>query len=105
MTSPPRERGKISEGEVDTAKFYGYATLDFIADLTFVKSFYGLEGDNEHSWILSFFRAANFGSVRNSLSCYHSIDKIFGWIFLRLVAKDRARSWKTATDKICVDCR
>ncbi len=30
-------------------KFYEYATLNIIVDLTFEKSFYGLEGDNEHS--------------------------------------------------------
>lgn len=82
------------------AKFYGYATLDIIADLTFGESFYGLEGDNEHSWILGFFLGAKFGSVRNSLSRYHPIDKIFGWIFLRLTAKNRATSWRVATDKI-----
>ena len=100
MTRLHRERGKNPGGKVDMAKFYGYATLDIIADLTFGESFYGLEGDNEHSWILGFFLGAKFGSVRNSLSRYHPIDKIFGWIFLRLTAKNRATSWKTATDKI-----
>lgn len=100
MTRLHRERGKNPGGKVDMAKFYGYATLDIIADLTFGESFYGLEGDNEHSWILGFFLGAKFGSVRNSLSRYHPIDKVFGWIFLRLTAKNRARSWKTATDKI-----
>ena len=95
-----REIGKSPTGTVDMAKFYGYATLDIIADLTFGESFYGLEGDNEHSWILGFFLGAKFGSVRNSLSRYHPIDKIFGWIFLRLTAKNRATSWRVATDKI-----
>ena len=100
MTRLHRERGRNPAGKVDMAKFYGYATLDIIADLTFGESFYGLEGDNEHSWILGFFLGAKFGSVRNSLSRYHPIDKAFGWLFLRLTAKNRARSWKTATDKI-----
>ena len=100
MTRLRREIGKSPEGKVDMAKYYGYATLDIIADLTFGESFYGLEGDNEHSWILGFFLGAKFGSVRNSLSRFHPIDKIFGWIFLRLTAKNRATSWRTATDKI-----
>ena len=95
-----REIGKSPSGKVDMAKFYGYACLDIIADLTFGESFYGLEGDNEHSWILGFFLGAKFGSVRNSLSRYHPLDKIFGWIFLRLTAKNRATSWRIATDKI-----
>ncbi len=95
-----REIGKSPEGKVDMAKYYGYATLDIIADLTFGESFYGLDGDNEHSWILGFFLGAKFGSVRNSLSRFHPIDKIFGWIFLRLTAKNRATSWRVATDKI-----
>ncbi|MCJ1271052.1 hypothetical protein MMC22_010951 [Lobaria immixta] len=100
MTRLRREIGKSAGGKVDVGKYYGYATLDIIADLTFGESFYGLEGDNEHSWILGFFLGAKFGSVRNSLSRYHPIDKIFGWIFLRLTAKNRARSWQVATDKI-----
>ena len=95
-----REIGKSRGGGVDMAKYYGYATLDIIADLTFGESFYGLDGDNEHSWILGFFLGAKFGSVRNSLSRFHPIDKIFGWVFLRLTAKNRARSWSVATDRI-----
>ena len=95
-----RDIGKNPDGKVDMAKLYGYACLDIIADLTFGESFYGLEGDNEHSWILGFFLGAKFGSVRNSLSRYHPLDKIFGWIFLRLTAKSRATSWRIATDKI-----
>ncbi|KAL9004770.1 MAG: hypothetical protein Q9188_002427 [Gyalolechia gomerana] len=95
-----REIPKSSNGEVDMAKFYGYATLDIVADLTFGESFYGLEADNEHSWILGFFLGAKFGTVRNSLSRYYPIDRIFGWLFLRLTAKNRARSWQIATAKI-----
>lgn len=100
VTRLQRDIGKTPEGNVDMAKYYGYATLDIIADLTFGESFYGLEGDNEHSLVLGFFLAAKFGSVRNSLSHYHPIDKIFGWIFLRLTTKNRAASWRVATDKI-----
>ena len=86
MTRLRREIGKHPEGKVDMAKYYGYATLDIITDLTFGESFYGLEGDNEHLWILGFFLGVKFGSVRNSLSRFPLIDKIFGWIFLRLTA-------------------
>lgn len=95
-----REIGKSRGGPIDMAKYYGYATLDIIADLTFGESFYGLEGDNEHSWILGFFLGAKFGSVRNSLSRFSPLDKIFSWFFLRLTAKNRARSWQVATDRI-----
>jgi cytochrome P450 len=94
------EIGKNTEGKINLAKFYGYATLDIIADLTFGESFHGLEGDNEHSLIMGFFLGAKFGSVRNSLSRFHPIDKIFGWMFLRLTAKHRAQSWRVATEKI-----
>ena len=100
MTRLRREIQKSPTDQVDMAKYYGYATLDIVADLTFGESFYGLEGDNEHSWILGFFLGAKFGSVRNSLSRFHPIDKVFGWIFLRLTAKYRAQSWRVATDKI-----
>ena len=100
MTRLRREIRKSPEGKVDMAKYYGYATLDIVADLTFGESFHGLEGDNEHSWILGFFLGAKFGSVRNGLSRFHPIDKIFGWVFLRLTARNRARSWQIATDRI-----
>lgn len=100
MTRLRREIGRSSKGEVDMAKYYGYATLDIIADLTFGEPFHGLEGDNEHCWILGFFLGAKFGSVRNSLSRFHPVDKIFGWVFLRLTAKKRATAWRVATDKI-----
>ena len=95
-----REVAKSSEGTVDLAKYYGYATLDIIADLTFGDSFHGLENDNEHSWILGFFLGAKFGSVRNSLSRFHPIDKLFGWIFLRLTATHRVRNWLITTNMI-----
>ena len=95
-----REMSKSNRPEIDLAKYYGYAALDIIADLTFGESFQGLDGDNEHSWILGFFLGAKFGSVRNSLSRFHPIDKIFGYIFLRLTAKHRARNWALSTDKI-----
>ena len=78
MTRLRREIGKSPEGKVDMAKYFGYATLDIIADLTFGESFYGLEGDNEHSWILGYFLGAKFGSVRNSMSRYHPITRSLG---------------------------
>lgn len=100
VTRLRREVGKSLQGKVDLAKYYGYATLDIIADLTFGESFHGLEGDNEHSWILGFFLGAKFGSVRNSLSRWHPLDEIFGWAFLRLTAKHRAKNWNIATNAI-----
>ena len=64
MTRLHREMGKTPEGEVDMAQYYGYATLDIITDLTFGESFYGLEGDNELSWILGFSLGTKSGSVQ-----------------------------------------
>ncbi|KAF7944490.1 hypothetical protein EAE96_010881 [Botrytis aclada] len=95
-----RETMKSPNGEVDLAKFFGYLSLDIYADLMFGESFHGLEGDNEHSWILGFFLGAKFGSVRNSIQRFHPLEVIFGWLFLRLTAKMRAQNWKLATDRI-----
>ncbi|KAA8563653.1 hypothetical protein EYC84_011675 [Monilinia fructicola] len=91
---------KSASGEVDLAKFFGYLSLDIYADLMFGESFHGLEGDNEHSWILGFFLGAKFGSVRNSIQRFHPLEVIFGWIFLRLTSKMRVHNWKVATDRI-----
>ena len=71
-----------------------------ISDLTFGESFHSLEGDNEHSWIVRIFLGAKFGSVRNSLSRFHPIDKLFGYVFLRLTAKHRKENWALATERI-----
>ena len=82
MTRLPMEIGKSPEGKVDVAEYLGYPTLNVIVDLTFGELFHSLKGNNEHSWILGFFLGAKFGSVRNSLSHYYPIDKIFEWTFL-----------------------
>ena len=95
-----REAAKSPDGSVDLEKYYGYATLDITADLTYGDSFHGLEKDNEHSWILGFFLGAKFGSVRNSLSRFYPLDRVFGWIFLRLTAENRVRNWEYTTNMI-----
>ncbi|RAL60850.1 hypothetical protein DID88_010175 [Monilinia fructigena] len=95
-----RVTAKSASGEVDLAKFFGYLSLDVYADLMFGESFHGLEGDNEHSWILGFFLGAKFGSVRNSIQRFHPLEVVFGWIFLRLTSKKRTHNWKVATDRI-----
>ena len=71
-----------------------------ISDLTFGESFHSLEGDNEHSWIVRIFLGAKFGSIRNSLSRFYPIDRLFAYIFLRLTAKHRKENWSLATDRI-----
>ena len=77
MTRLRREIEKSPKGKVNMAKYYDYAALNIITDLTFSDLFHGLEDDNKHSWILSFFLSAKFGSVRNSLSRFYPIDKVF----------------------------
>ncbi|CAE7205730.1 hypothetical protein CFE70_008713 [Pyrenophora teres f. teres 0-1] len=94
------EAAKSADGIVDLAKFYGYAALDIISDLTYGESFHGLEGDNEHSWIMGFFLGAKFGAVRNHLSYFYPLDRIFGFLFLKLTAKIRARNWKYTADLV-----
>ena len=81
LTRLRREVGKSPEGKLDMAKYCSFAMLDIFADLIFGESFYGLEADNEHSWILGFILGAKFGSIKNSLSRWYSLDKIFGWGF------------------------
>jgi len=95
-----REAAKSADGSVDLAKFYGYAALDIVSDLTYGESFHGLEGENEHSWIMGFFLGAKFGAVRNHLSYFYPLDRIFGFLFLKLTAKIRARNWKYTADLV-----
>ena len=97
-----REAAKSGNGDsvIDIAKFLGYLSLDLIGDLAIGQSFHGLEGDNEHSWILGFWLGAKFGSIRTSLSRFHPLELVFGFIFLSLTARERAKNWKFVTDSI-----
>lgn len=88
-----REIKKPKDIEIDIAKYYGYVALDIIADLSLGESFHSLEGDNEHNWILGVFLGAKFGAVRNSLSHFYPLDRLFGAVFLRLTAKHRKRNY------------
>ncbi|KAL1613678.1 hypothetical protein SLS54_010375 [Diplodia seriata] len=88
-----REASKSADGVVDVAKFFGYAALDIVSDLAYGESFHGLAGDNEHGWIMGFFLGAKFGAVRNNLSYFYPLDRVFGAVFLRLTAGVRARNW------------
>ncbi|EMD94542.1 hypothetical protein COCHEDRAFT_1091565 [Bipolaris maydis C5] len=95
-----REAAKSADGVIDLAKYYGYAALDIVSDLAYGESFHGLEGDNEHSWIMGFFLGAKFGAVRNHLSYFYPLDRIFGYLFLQLTAKIRKRNWKYTADLV-----
>jgi cytochrome P450 len=95
-----RDIEKTADGILDLAKYYGYATLDIISDLTFGESYHSLERDTEHSLVLAFFLGAKFGTVRNSLSTFYPVDRLFGYIFLRLTASARARNWTRTNQKI-----
>jgi cytochrome P450 len=95
-----REALKSIDGVVDIQKYYGYATFDTVTDLSFGESFHGLEGDNEHSWILGFFFHAKFGTIRNCLSRFSPLDVILGLILLGVTRKNRERNWQISTAKI-----
>lgn len=95
-----REAKKDADSVVDIGKFYGYATFDIITDLSFGDSFHGLEGENEHSWITGFFLHAKFGTVRNCLSRFPPLDRVFGSLFLRVTRKSREQNWRLCTAKI-----
>lgn len=95
-----RDLGKDGQGSLDLAKYYGFIALDIVGDLTLGESFHGLEGDNEHNLIMRIFLGAKFGAVRNGLSYFYPLDRLFGMIFLRLAAKHRKRSYKLAEDAV-----
>ncbi|KAH6646157.1 cytochrome P450 [Truncatella angustata] len=89
-----RDITRADNNVIDIAKYYGYAALDIIADLTFGESFHGLEGENEHHMIVGIFLGAKFGAIRNSLSHFYPLDRLFGMIFLRLTARKRKQNYE-----------
>ncbi|TVY45277.1 Cytochrome P450 monooxygenase [Lachnellula subtilissima] len=95
-----REAAKSTDGAVDIQKFYGYATFDMVTDLSLGESFHGLEGDNEHSWILGFFFHAKFGTIRNCLSRFSPLDILLGLVLLSVTRKNRVKNWAIVTEKI-----
>ncbi|PMD55506.1 cytochrome P450 monooxygenase-like protein [Hyaloscypha bicolor E] len=94
------ERELQKSTTLDITKFYGFLSLDIIGDLSIGKSFHGLEGENEHSWLDDFWMGVTFGSLRTSLARFHPLELIFGFLFLRLTRKQRANNWKYVTDSI-----
>lgn len=88
-----KETANAKGNSIDIAKYFGYVALDIIADLAFGESFHGIEGDNEHNWIQGFFLGAKFGNIRNCLNHFHPLEVLFGMLFLRVTAKNRARNW------------
>ena len=86
--------------EIDIAKYYGFATLDIMRELSLGDSFHSLDAGKEHSWVLNSFLPVKFGSVRTSLSLSYPLDYIFGWIFLRLTSRIRERNWATGTGMV-----
>jgi cytochrome P450 len=94
------ERELQKSTTLDITKFYGFLSLDIIGDLSIGKSFHGLEGENEHSWLDNFWMGVTFGSLRTSLARFHPLELIFGFLFLRLTRKQRANNWKYVADSI-----
>ncbi|KAH7043358.1 cytochrome P450 monooxygenase-like protein, partial [Macrophomina phaseolina] len=88
-----RETANAKGNSLDITKYFGYVALDIIADLAFGESFHGIEDNNEHNWIQGFFLGAKFGNIRNCLNHFHPFEVLFGMLFLRVTAKNRARNW------------
>jgi cytochrome P450 len=59
-----RELAASPSSVVDIQKFFGYAALDTITDLSYGESMDGLAGRNEHGWIARFFLHGRFSTVR-----------------------------------------
>ncbi|KAH7094594.1 benzoate 4-monooxygenase cytochrome P450 [Paraphoma chrysanthemicola] len=89
-----RRETTTTKGEsINITKYLGFVALDIISDLAFGESFHGIEGSNDHNWIEGFFLGAKFGNIRNCLNHFHPFEVLFGMLFLRLTAKNRARNW------------
>lgn len=83
-----------TRGEVDMARFYGYLALDIVGELVYGESFHSLDQEEENNLIRIFALGAKFGSLRTSLSRYHPLELVFGWVGLRLTSKQRTANWK-----------
>ncbi len=87
-------------GDLDIAKYYGYATIDIMGELCLGESYHSLEGNNERDWLMSFFLGGTFGSIRSSLSRYYPLDQILAWIFMKATSQMRMRMLKAGVDTI-----
>ncbi|TVY94170.1 Versicolorin B desaturase [Lachnellula willkommii] len=81
-------------------KFFGYAALDTITDLSYGESMNGLADRNEHGWIARFFLHGRFSTVRMCLCWCSPLDKILDFLFLALTRKQRAKNWAIFSAKI-----
>ncbi|KAF2816388.1 cytochrome P450 monooxygenase-like protein [Mytilinidion resinicola] len=85
---------------VDIHKYFGYAALDTITDLSYGGPLDGLAGRNEHSWMDRFFLHGRFSTFRMSLCWFYPLDKILDFIILSLTRRQRAQNWAVFGGKI-----
>ena len=100
ITRLRKDVGEAGNGDLDIAKYYGYATIDIMGELCLGESYHSLEGKNERDWLMSFFLGGTFGSIRGSLSRYYPLDQIIAWIFMQATSGMRQRMLKAGVDTI-----
>jgi cytochrome P450 len=85
---------------IDIQKFFGYAALDTIADLSYGSSLEGLPARNEHDWLNRFFIHGKFSTIRMSTCWLYPLGSVIGFIALWFTRKERSRNWGIFTAKI-----
>jgi len=95
-----RELADSSTPVVDIQKFFGYAALDTITDLSYGEPMDGLVGRNEHGWIARFFLHGRFSTLRMCMCWFSPLDKILDFFFLALTRRQRAKNWAIFSSKI-----
>ncbi|KAL4810465.1 cytochrome P450 [Aspergillus unguis] len=95
------KREIAQQGNVlDLHKFFGFAALDTITDLSYSGSMHVLADRNENDMIEGFFLHARFSTLRACLAWCYPLDKILDFLVLTLKRRQRSKNWAVFGGKI-----
>ncbi|PYI06808.1 cytochrome P450 [Aspergillus sclerotiicarbonarius CBS 121057] len=85
---------------INLHKFFGYAALDTITDLSYSGPMHALADRNEHDWIARFFLHGRFSTLRMCLCWFYPLDRLMDSLVLSLTRRQRSKNWTVFGSKI-----
>lgn len=95
-----RELARGGEPVLDLHKFFGYAALDTIVDLSYGEPMNALAEHNEHDWVDRFFLHGRFSTWRMCTCWFYPLDRVVDFLVLNLTRRQRKKNWAVFGSKI-----
>ncbi|KAL3250623.1 hypothetical protein ABHI18_011096 [Aspergillus niger] len=97
-----RLRHELEQGNaiLNLHKFFGYAAIDTITDLSYSEPIHALKDRHEHDWIARFFIHGRFSTLRMCLSWLYPLGQLMDLLVLPFMRRQRAKNWSVFGSKI-----